>query len=64
MDDFLQAALDEARRGLDEDLLHKVAPATNGKYYHAEPGRFELEEVLKEINKLEKREIEGERDPL
>lgn len=46
---------------LDEEILGKIAHATNGKYYHAEPGRFELEEVLKEINKLEKREIEGER---
>jgi Ca-activated chloride channel family protein len=46
---------------LDEVLLQKIALATNGKYYHAEPGRFELEEVLKEINKMEKREMEGER---
>jgi len=46
---------------LDQELLQKIAMATNGKYYHAEPGRFELEEVLKEINKMEKRETEGER---
>lgn len=46
---------------LDEVVLQKIALATNGKYYHAEPGRFELEEVLKEINKMEKRETEGER---
>jgi Ca-activated chloride channel family protein len=46
---------------LDQELLQKIAMATGGKYYHAEPGRFELEEVLKEINKMEKRETEGER---
>ena len=46
---------------LDEELLQKIALATNGKYYHAEPGHFELEEVLKEINKMEKRELESER---
>jgi Ca-activated chloride channel homolog len=46
---------------LDEELLQKIALATNGKYYHAEPGRFELEEILKEINKMEKRELESER---
>ncbi len=46
---------------LDEELLQKISLATNGKYYHAEPGRFELEEILKEINKMEKRELESER---
>lgn len=46
---------------LDEVLLQKIALATNGKYYHAEPGRFELEDVLKEIGKMEKRELESER---
>jgi Ca-activated chloride channel family protein len=46
---------------LDEVLLQKLSLATGGKYYHAEPGRFELEEVLKEINKMEKRELESER---
>lgn len=46
---------------LDEVLLQKIALSTNGKYYHAEPGRFELEEVLKEIEKMEKRELESER---
>lgn len=46
---------------MDEVLLQKIALATNGKYYHAEPGRFELEDVLKEINKMEKREMESER---
>ena len=46
---------------LDEDLLRKIAIATNGKYYHAEPGRFELEDVLKEIAKMEKRELDSER---
>ncbi len=46
---------------LDEDVLLKIASATNGKYYHAEPGRFELEEVLKQINTMEKRELEGQK---
>jgi Ca-activated chloride channel family protein len=46
---------------MDEVLLQKIALATNGKYYHAEPGRFELEDVLKEIGKMEKREMDSER---
>lgn len=46
---------------LDEVLLQKIALATNGKYYHAQPGRFELEDVLKEIAKMEKREMDSER---
>jgi Ca-activated chloride channel family protein len=46
---------------LDEVLLQKIALATNGKYYHAEPGRFELEDVLREIEKMEKRELDTER---
>ena len=46
---------------LDEELLRKISIATNGKYYHAEPGRFDLEQVLKEIETMEKREMESER---
>lgn len=46
---------------LDEEMLQKIALTTNGKYYHAEPGRFELEAILKEINQKEKRELESER---
>jgi len=46
---------------LDEVLLQKIALSTNGKYYHAEPGRFELEDVLREIQKMEKRELDSER---
>jgi Ca-activated chloride channel family protein len=46
---------------LDEVLLQKIALATNGKYYHAEPGRFELGDVLHEIEKMEKRELDSER---
>jgi Ca-activated chloride channel family protein len=46
---------------LDEVLLQKIALATGGKYYHAEPGRFELEDVLREIEKMEKRELDSER---
>jgi len=46
---------------LDEELLQKIALATNGKYYHADPGHFELEEVLKEISKMDKRELESQK---
>ncbi len=46
---------------LDELTLQKIALATNGKYFHAAPGRFELAEVVEAINDMEKRELEGER---
>jgi len=46
---------------MDPDLLQKIALITNGKFYHAQPGHFELLEVLKEINAMEKRELESER---
>ncbi|MBF0432135.1 MAG: VWA domain-containing protein [Fibrobacteria bacterium] len=46
---------------LDELTLQKIALTTNGKYFHAAPGRFQLEEVVEEINQMEKREMEGER---
>jgi Ca-activated chloride channel family protein len=46
---------------LDEVLLQKVALATGGKYYHADPGRFELGDVLREIEKMEKRELDSEK---
>jgi Ca-activated chloride channel family protein len=46
---------------LDEVLLQKIALATGGKYYHADPGRFELGDVLREIEKMEKRELDSEK---
>jgi Ca-activated chloride channel family protein len=46
---------------LDELTLQKIALITNGKYFHAAPGRFELDEVIKEINEMEKREVQSER---
>jgi len=44
---------------LDELILQKVALTTGGKYYHASPGEMELDRVYDEINKLEKKELEG-----
>jgi len=46
---------------LDESTLQKMALITDGKYYHAAPGRFELTQVIEEINNMEKRELEAER---
>ncbi|MFC1586284.1 VWA domain-containing protein [Fibrobacterota bacterium] len=46
---------------LDELTLQKIALATQGKYFHAAPGRFELDQVVEEINEMEKRELQGER---
>ncbi len=46
---------------LDEVMLQKVAMTTDGKYFHAAPGQFKLNKVLDEINKMEKRETEGEK---
>jgi Ca-activated chloride channel family protein len=45
---------------LDELTLQKMSLTTNGKYFHAAPGRFELDEVVKEINNMEKRELEAQ----
>ncbi len=46
---------------LDELTLQKIALTTNGKYFHAAPGRFELGKVLQAIGEMEKREMQGER---
>ena len=45
---------------LEQETLKEIAFKTGGKYYHAGPGDFELAKILAEIEKLEKREIEGE----
>ena len=46
---------------MDPDLLQRIAQKTGGKFYHAEPGHYELLDVLKEINGMEKREIDADR---
>ena len=45
---------------LDPDLLAQIARATGGEFYHAQPGRFELLDVLKKINALDKRTYDAE----
>ncbi|GGD15897.1 vWA domain-containing protein [Hyunsoonleella pacifica] len=42
---------------IDEELLNEIAEATGGKYFRATNNK-KLEEIYKEINKLEKTEIE------
>ena len=42
---------------IDEDLLKEIAEVTGGKYFRATNNK-KLEEIYKEINKLEKTEIE------
>jgi Ca-activated chloride channel family protein len=42
---------------LDEETLQKIALITDGKYYHATAGGFELDKIYDEINKMEKKEL-------
>ena len=42
---------------LDQLTLQKIALVTDGKYYHATPGEFELDKIYDEINKMEKKEL-------
>lgn len=44
---------------LDEVTLQKVALATGGKFYLASAGEMELDRVYDEIDKMEKKELEG-----
>jgi Ca-activated chloride channel family protein len=44
---------------LDEELLQKIALETNGKYYHATASEFELDNLLNEINSMEKKELKS-----
>jgi len=44
---------------LDEMTLQKIALNTGGKYYHASAGEMELDKVYDEINKMEKKELQG-----
>lgn len=46
---------------LDINTLQKLALRTQGAFYHATPGAFELQKVLDKINEMEKRELEAER---
>jgi Ca-activated chloride channel family protein len=45
---------------LAPDLLAKIASTTGGEFYHAQPGRFELLDVLKKINAMEKRTLDSQ----
>ena len=42
---------------LDEEMLQKIALVTEGKYYHATAGEFELDRIYDEISKIEKKEL-------
>jgi Ca-activated chloride channel family protein len=46
---------------LEPELLAQIADRTGGEFYHAQPGRFELLDVLKKINAMEKRTLDSER---
>jgi Ca-activated chloride channel family protein len=46
---------------MDPELLREIARLGGGSFYHAQPGHFELLDVLKEINGLEKRELDSQR---
>jgi len=42
---------------LDEEMLQRIALITDGKYYHATAGEFELDKIYDKINKMEKKEL-------
>jgi len=42
---------------LDEEMLQKIALITDGKYYHATAGEFELDKIYGEIDKMDKKEL-------
>jgi len=44
---------------LDEAMLSNIAERTGGKYFPARPGREELRKILKEIEKMGKKELES-----
>jgi Ca-activated chloride channel family protein len=46
---------------MDPELLREIARLSGGSFYHAQPGQFELLDVLREINGLEKRELDSQR---
>lgn len=44
---------------LDEETLRQIAQVTGGEYFRATPSGIELEQVIKEIRTIEKKELEG-----
>jgi Ca-activated chloride channel homolog len=44
---------------MDETTLEKIALATGGKYYRATPSELELDKIVTDISKMEKKEIKG-----
>jgi len=42
---------------LDDAALQKIALVTDGKYYNATPGEFELDKIYDEISKMDKKEL-------
>ncbi|MFC1620856.1 VWA domain-containing protein [Candidatus Omnitrophota bacterium] len=42
---------------LDHAALQKIALLTDGKYYNASPGEFELDKIYGEISKMQKKEL-------
>lgn len=44
---------------MDEETLQKIALATGGKYYRATPSDMELDKIYKDIQGMEKKELEG-----
>jgi Ca-activated chloride channel family protein len=45
---------------MDPELLMQIARATGGKFYHAEPGHFELLDVLEALNSMEKQKLDSQ----
>ena len=44
---------------LEEKSLQAIAQLTGGRYHHAKTGSFQLEQILKDLENRERREIEG-----
>lgn len=44
---------------MDETTLEKIALATGGKYYRATPSELELDKIIADIDKMEKKEMKG-----
>jgi len=42
---------------LGEEMLQKIAIITDGKYYYATAGEFELDSIYSDISKMEKKEL-------
>ena len=48
----------EVKTRLNAQILRQVAAIGNGRYYHAGPGSFELEKILKDIRTRAKKHLE------